>query len=298
MRKLFTGTGVALVTPFKNGMVDYDGLKRLINHNIDGGVEFLVSLGTTGESVTLSEAEQHAVLDFTIKIVAGRVAIVAGFGGNNTAALIQNIKNYHFKGIDGILSASPAYNKPTQEGIYQHFMAIAAIAPCPIILYNVPGRTASNMTPETTLRLANASDKFVAIKEASGNLAQCMDIVNGEKPAHFSVLSGDDNLTLPMLACGMDGLVSVIANAYPKGYSDLVRAGLKGDFETARKLHYSFMNLVDLLFVDGNPAGVKYALQQLGVCGEELRLPLVPATEGTKQSMDVIMTKLEALALA
>lgn len=297
MRKLFTGTGVALVTPFKGGVVDYDGLERLINHTIKGGVEFLVSLGTTGESVTLSEEEQQAVLDFTVKVTAGRVSIVAGFGGNNTAALIQKIEKYHFKGIDGILSASPAYNKPTQEGIYQHFMAIAAVVPCPIILYNVPGRTASNMTAETTLRLANASDKFVAIKEASGDLAQCMEIVNGAKPAHFSVLSGDDNLTLPMLACGMDGLVSVIANAYPQEYSDLVRAGLNGDFAKARTLHYSFMNLVDLLFVDGNPAGVKYALQQLGICGEELRLPLVPATEQTKKSMNLIMTKLETLVL-
>jgi 4-hydroxy-tetrahydrodipicolinate synthase len=297
MDKLFTGTGVALVTPFKNGAVDYDGLERLINHNIQGEVEFLVSLGTTGESVTLSEEEQHAVLDFTVKVVAGRVSIVAGFGGSDTAALIQKIKHYHFKGIDGILSASPAYNKPTQEGIYQHFMAIAAIAPRPIILYNVPGRTASNMTAETTLRLANASDKFVAVKEASGSLAQCMEIVHGAKPAHFSVLSGDDNLTLPMLACGMDGLISVIGNAYPQGYSDMVRACLAGDFAKARTLHYSFMNLVDLLFVDGNPAGVKYALQQLGVCGEELRLPLVPATESTKKSMDVIMTKLEKLVL-
>ena len=294
MHKLFTGTGVALVTPFKNGAVDYDGLERLINHNIEGGVEFLVSLGTTGESVTLTEAEKHAVLDFTVKITAGRVAIVAGFGGSNTAALIESIQNYHFRGIDGILSASPAYNKPTQEGIYQHFMAIAAVAPCPIILYNVPGRTASNMTAATTLRLANASDTFVAIKEASGSLAQCMEIVNGAKPAHFSVLSGDDNLTLPMLACGMDGLVSVIGNAYPKEYSDLVRAGLAGDFATARQLHYSFMDLVELLFVDGNPAGVKYALQELGICGEELRLPLVPATDQTKKSMDLIMTKLKA----
>ncbi|WMX12860.1 MULTISPECIES: 4-hydroxy-tetrahydrodipicolinate synthase [unclassified Aureispira] len=297
MSKIFTGTGVALVTPFKNGVVDYDGLERLINHNIDGGVEFLVSLGTTGESVTLSETEKHAVLDFTVKIAAGRVAIVAGFGGNNTAAVIKSIQNYHFKGIDGILSASPAYNKPTQEGIYQHFMAIAAVAPCPIILYNVPGRTASNMTAATTLRLANASDKFVAIKEASGNLAQCMEIVNGAKPANFSVLSGDDNLTLPMLACGMDGLISVIGNAYPQGYSDMVRAGLAGDFLKARNLHYSFMQLVDLLFVDGNPAGIKYVLHQLGICEEELRLPLVPATPTTKESIDSIITKLKELVL-
>lgn len=298
MSKLFRGTGVALVTPFSHGQVDYDALERLICHNIEGGVEFLVSLGTTGESVTLTEEEKHAVLDFTVKIAAGRVPVVAGFGGNNTAAVIQSIQKYHFKGISGILSASPAYNKPTQEGIYQHFMAIEKVAPCPIILYNVPSRTGSNMTAETTLRLANASDKFVAVKEASGNLAQCMQIVMGQKPAHFSVLSGDDNLTLPMLACGMDGLISVVGNAYPKEYSDMVRAGLAGDFTTARTLHYHFVDLVDLLFVDGNPAGVKYVLDCLGICREELRLPLVPATTPTKESIAKIVEKLKAIMVA
>lgn len=286
MNKLFKGTGVALVTPFENGFIDYDGLERLINHNIEGGVEFLVSLGTTGESVTLSKREKHAVLDFTVNTVAGRVPVVAGFGGNNTAAVIEDIKSYHFKGISGILSASPAYNKPTQEGIYQHFMAIAEVAPCPIILYNVPGRTASNMSAATTLRLANASDKFVAVKEASGNLAQCMQIVQGEKPAYFSVLSGDDNLTLPMLACGMDGLISVVGNAYPAPYSDMVRAGLKGDFATAKTIHYRFMDLVDLLFVDGNPAGIKKTLSCLNICGQEVRLPLVPATAATQKAIE------------
>jgi len=200
MSKLFIGTGVALVTPFKNRKVDYEGLERLIKHNIEGGVEFLVSLGTTGESVTLDAKEQHAVLDFTVKVAAGKVNIVAGFGGNDTAAVIDCINTYHFKGIDGILSASPAYNKPTQEGIFQHFMAIEKVAPRPIIIYNVPGRTSSNISAETILRLANASSKFVAVKEASGNLTQCMQIIKGKKPDDFSVLSGDDNLTLPMLA--------------------------------------------------------------------------------------------------
>jgi 4-hydroxy-tetrahydrodipicolinate synthase len=293
MSKLFRGTGVALVTPFKNGAVDYQGLERLIDHNINGGLEFLVSLGTTGESVTLTKEEKHAVLDFTVKVAAGRIKIVGGFGGNNTAAVIESIQDYHFNGIDGILSASPAYNKPTQEGIYQHFMAIEKVAPVPIIIYNVPGRTASNITPATTLRLANASNKFVAIKEASGNLTQCMQIVNGEKPADFSVLSGDDNLTLPMLACGMDGLISVIGNAYPREYSDMVRAGLAGNFEAARKIHYQFMDLVDLLFVEGNPAGVKAALHMLGICGDELRLPLVNATEQTVKAIAEIVNKLK-----
>lgn len=297
MSKLFRGTGVALVTPFKNGAIDFDGLERLINHNIEGGVEFLVSLGTTGESVTLTEKEKHAVLDFTVSVTAERIPIVAGFGGNNTTAVIESIKTYHFDGIAGILSASPAYNKPSQEGIFQHFMAIAKVSPCPIILYNVPGRTASNMSAATTLRLANASDKFVAVKEASGNLAQCMQIVNGKKPANFSVLSGDDNLTLPMLACGMDGLISVVGNAYPKLYSDMVRAGLAGDFEAARKIHYSLMDLVDLLFVDGNPAGVKHVLNCLDICGEELRLPLVPATAPTKNALNEIVSKLKKMVL-
>ena len=296
MSKLFTGTGVALVTPFKNGKVDFEGLERLINHNIEGGVEFLVSLGTTGESVTLSQSEKHAVLDYTIKIVAGRVKIVAGFGGNNTSAVIDNIKAYHFRGIDGILSASPAYNKPTQEGIFQHFMAIAKVAPRPVIIYNVPGRTASNITAQTTLRLANASNIFVAIKEASGNLAQCMQIVNGEKPLGFSVLSGDDNLTLPMLAFGMDGLISVVGNAYPMEYSNMVRAGLKGDFSEARKLHYRLMDLVDLLFVDGNPAGIKATLDLLGICSQDLRLPLVPVTKPTLNAIEKIVSELKELS--
>lgn len=294
MSKLFRGTGVALITPFKNGTVDFDGLERLINHNIAGGLEFLVSLGTTGESVTLTEKEKHVVLDFTIEVTAGRIPVVAGFGGNNTAAVINSIKAYHFNGVAGILSASPAYNKPSQKGIYQHFMAIEKVSPCPIILYNVPGRTASNMTAETTLRLANASDKFVAVKEASGNLAQCMQIVNGNKPAHFTVLSGDDNLTLPMLACGMDGLISVVGNAYPSLYADMVRAGLAGDFDTARKIHYRLMDLVDLLFVDGNPAGIKHVLNCLDICEDELRLPLVSATAPTKAALSKIVAQLKA----
>jgi len=284
--KKFIGTGVALVTPFDNGKIDFDALEKLINHCIDGGVEFLVSLGTTGEAVTLSTAEKHQVLDFTVKTAAGRVQIVGGFAGNNTQAVIESIQDYHFEGVDGILSASPAYNKPSQEGIFQHFMAIEKVAPCPIILYNVPGRTSSNMLASTTLRLANASDKFVAVKEASGNLAQCMEIVAGDKPAHFSVLSGDDNLTLSMMGLGMDGLISVIGNAFPKGYSDMVRAGLKGDFEQARKLHYTYMNMVDLLFADGNPAGVKKTLEVLGICKQEVRLPLVAANKDVQQAIE------------
>jgi 4-hydroxy-tetrahydrodipicolinate synthase len=284
--KIFSGTGVALVTPFHKGNIDFDALEHLINHCINGGVEFLVSLGTTGESVTLSPSEQHQVLDFTVKIVNKRVKIVAGFGGNNTAAVIKAIQAYHFEGIDGILSASPAYNKPSQEGIFQHFMAKGAIAPKPIILYNVPGRTGSNMSAATTLRLANANPIFVAVKEASGNLEQCMQIVLGEKPADFAVLSGDDNLTLPMLALGMDGLISVVANAYPSDYSDMVRAGLAGNFEEARPLHYKYVDLVNLLFADGNPAGVKKVLNLLGICSQDVRLPLVLANETIQKALE------------
>ncbi len=291
MRNQFRGTGVALVTPFENGKIDFDGLTRLINHVIDGGVEYLVSLGTTGETPTLSATEQLEVLNFTIKTANKRVPIVAGFGGNNTAQIISDIQNYDFEGVAAILSSSPNYNKPTQEGIYQHYMAIAEVAPVPVIIYNVPGRTARNISAETTLRLAHASDKFMAIKEASGDLAQCMKIVR-DKPEGFLVLSGDDNLTLPMLGFGMDGVISVIANSNPQPFSDMVRAGLSGDFKTAQKLHFDLLEMMSLIFVDGNPAGVKGALSHLGVCSKEVRLPLVELTEATDAAIKSELDKL------
>jgi 4-hydroxy-tetrahydrodipicolinate synthase len=278
------GTGVALVTPFKNNQVDYAGLERLIEHNIAGGVEFLVTMGTTGESVTLTKKEKIEVMDFTIKTVAGRAGVVAGFGGYNTAEVIEQMQSYHFEGIDAILSVSPAYNKPTQEGIYRHYMALAEVAPRPIILYNVPGRTGSNMSAETTIRLAKASNKFIAVKEASGNLAQCMQIING-RPDGFLVLSGDDNITLPLIACGGDGVISVVGNAYPREFSDMTRACLSGDFEKARALHYKLMDLVDLLFVEGNPGGIKANLEILGICSSEVRLPLAPISDKTYEAL-------------
>lgn len=293
--KNFSGTGVALVTPFKNGVVDFEGLGRLIEYNIEGGVEFLVTMGTTGESATLTKKEKTAVMDFTIQKAAGRVGIVAGFGGNNTAEVIEQMKAYHFEGVNAILSVSPAYNKPTQEGIFQHFMALAAVAPRPIILYNVPGRTSSNMTAETTLRLAKSSDKFIAVKEASGNLAQCMEIIYG-RPEGFLILSGDDNLTLPLLACGGDGVISVVGNAYPREFSDMTRAGLAGDFKTARELHYRLMHLVDLLFVEGNPGGIKANLEILDICTAELRLPLAPISEKTYKALQAAAEKIAVLA--
>ena len=274
----FRGTGVALVTPFANGAVDFVGLAHVINHCIDGGVEYLVSLGTTGESATLTAAESLEVLEFTTKTIAERVPLVAGFGGNNTQALIEKIKAFDFEGVDAILSVSPSYNKPTQEGIYQHYMALAEATPCPIIIYNVPSRTGSNITAETTLRLAHASKKFIAIKEASGNLAQCMDIVKG-KPDDFLVISGDDFLTLPMLSFGMDGVISVLANACPRPFSDMVRHALSGDFKTASQLHFSVLDIMNLLFVEGNPAGIKAALEIQNVCSREVRLPLVQFSE-------------------
>lgn len=285
------GTGVALVTPFKNNQVDYAGLERLIEHNIKGGVEFLVTMGTTGESVTLTKKEKIEVMDFTIRRAAGRVGIVAGFGGYNTAEVIEQMQSYHFEGVDAILSVSPAYNKPTQEGIFRHYMALADVTPRPIILYNVPGRTGSNMSAETTIRLANASDKFIAVKEASGNMRQCMEIIYG-RPDGFIVLSGDDNITLPLIACGAEGVVSVVGNAYPREFSDMTRAALAGDYETAKKLHYKLLHLIDLLFVEGNPGGIKANLEILGICSSEVRLPLAPISENTFEALKKAAEKL------
>ncbi len=280
----FRGTGVALVTPFANGTVDFEGLKRVINHCIEGGVEYLVSLGTTGESATLTASESLEILEFTNKTIAGRVPLVAGFGGNNTQATIDKIKAFHFEGVDAILSVSPYYNKPTQEGIYRHYMALAEAAPRPIIIYNVPSRTGSNIAAETTLRLARASEKFIAVKEASGDLIQCMNIIKN-KPDNFLVLSGDDAITLPMLSFGIDGVISVIANAFPRPFSDMVRHGLTGDFNAASKRHFDLLEIMNLLFVEGNPAGVKAALALQNICSKEVRLPLVELSEKNYMNM-------------
>lgn len=282
----FKGTGVALVTPFKdNGDIDFDALKKLIDFNIDGGVDYLVSLGTTGETATMNKQERLQVLEFTADAVAKRVPLVAGFGGNDTRELVNSIKDFHFKGFDALLSASPYYNKPTQEGIYQHYKAVAQASPAPVILYNVPGRTASNVTAETTLRLANDFNNIIGVKEASGDQVQVMRIIK-YKPKDFLVISGDDAITLPLLGFGCDGVISVIANAFPKDFSDMVRLALAGDFAAARPLHYKLFELMNLIFVEGNPAGVKGALNLLGVCGTQVRLPLVKAS-------DQLMAKLQ-----
>ncbi len=285
------GTGVALVTPFKNnGDIDWEDLERIIEHVIGGGVEFLVSLGTTGESVTISDEEQRQILDFTIKVNRGRVPLVAGvFGSNNTRALVEKVRGFNFEGIDALLSSNPSYSKPGQEGIFQHYMALAEESPRPIIIYNVPSRTASNMTAETTLRLANASEKFIGIKEASDDIYQVIKILKG-RPKNFLMLSGDDFITLPLIAVGGDGVISVIANATPRPFSDMVRAALRQDMPTAQKLNFKFLELYKLLFLEGNPVGVKAALELQGLCSRDVRLPLVPMTE---QGVHLIMAELE-----
>jgi 4-hydroxy-tetrahydrodipicolinate synthase len=271
----FYGTGVAIVTPFQaDGQVDYAGLEALVNYLIDGGVEYLVALGTTGENVTLNASEKQKVFEKTAEFTAGRVNLVAGIAGNNTLEVAEQIKNFNVKGYDAILSASPAYNKPTQEGIYQHYKALAEVAPLPILLYNVPSRTGSNISAETTVRLANDFKNIIGIKEASGNFDQ-MNQIFRDKPEGFLVISGDDPITLPMIALGGAGVISVVANAIPKQFSNMVRLCLKGDFAAASKEHSKFIDFTRLMFVEGNPGGIKTALKAAGVCGDTLRLPLV-----------------------
>lgn len=274
----FAGTGVALVTPFNSdSSIDFGSLEKLVNHVIEGGVSFLVALGSTGETPTLNREEQQQVLSFIVEKCNGRVPVVCGIAGNNTAEVVNNVKTYDLTGVSGILSASPHYNKPSQEGIYQHFKAIATATKLPIILYNVPGRTGSNMAPATVLRLANEFSNVVAIKEASGNLAQCMELVQG-KPAHFAILSGDDDLFICQAAVGMQGVISVAANSYPKKFTTMVNHLLSGDYAKGRELHYQLIDGIKLLFAEGNPTGVKCTLDELGVCPAHVRLPLVSAT--------------------
>lgn len=293
VRKKFQGTGVALVTPFlSSGKVDYKSLERLINFVIENKVDYLVSLGTTGESVTLNKEEKKEVLQFTINVVRKRVPLIVGIGGNNTQEIIDTINDFSFKSIEAILSVSPYYNKPSQEGIYRHYMELDKITPLPIILYNVPGRTNSNISPETTLRLARDGKNIIGIKEASGNLEQCMEIVKN-KPKHFLVISGDDILTLPMISFGMDGVISVVANAFPKDFSEMVRLSLNGDFKKATQLHFKLMKITELLFADGNPGGVKAALEILGICKNELRLPLVSVNENVYKKINLEIKRMK-----
>ena len=274
----FHGTGVAIVSPFNaDGSVDYDGLKSLINYLINGKVEYLVSLGTTGEASTLNKDEKKKIWEFTAEINNGRLPLVAGIGGNNTAEVIESIKTFETNSYDAILSASPYYNKPTQEGIYQHYKALSEASALPLFLYNVPGRTASNVSPETTCRLAHDFKNIIGTKDASGSFDQFNQIIR-DKPEDFMLISGDDPVALPMIALGAVGVISVVGNALPQQVSDMVRCCLSGDFATARKLHLNLIEFTRLLFAEGNPAGVKAALRQLKVCGDQVRLPLIKAT--------------------
>lgn len=293
----FRGTGVALITPFRNKAVDYDALETIIEHVIQGGVDYLVSLGTTGEAITLSSKECREVFDFTIKVVKGRKPLVAGlFGSNFTEALVEKIRNYNLEGFDAIMSSSPAYSKPPQEGIFQHYMQIAGISPVPIIIYNVPGRTASNVKPETIIRLAESSDKFAGVKEASGNLEQAMKILK-HRPEHFAVISGDDPLTVPMMSCGGDGAISVIANMYPAQFSSMVRSALESDFATAARLNAELLDIHQWLYIENNPVGVKAGMEILGLCSKEVRIPLVPLSEGNYQNLQKEMAKVREFSV-
>jgi len=277
--KKLKGTGVALVTPFnKDGSIDYKGFKKLIERCIAGKVDYLVPLGTTGESVTLDAAERRSVLSFVVEIVDKRLPIMLGLGGNNTNEILRAFDDYDFSGISAILSVSPYYNRPTQLGIIGHYRVLAQECPVPIVLYNVPSRTGSTIEATTTLELAHTEKNIIGIKEASASLERMMQIVH-QRPKDFLVISGDDALTLPMLACGADGLISVIANSYPKECAAMVKYGMSGDFSAARKLHYKLLDITNAIFTEGNPSGIKGLLSLQKVCEEHVRMPLVPASK-------------------
>ncbi len=288
----YIGTGVALVTPFKNGEVDYNALSRIINYVLEGGVDYLVALGSTGETATLNSQEARDILTYTIEHVAGKVPIVAGnFAGNNTLEIAKSIEAFDFTGIDAILSSSPAYVKPSQEGIYRHYMALEHVSPVPIILYNVPGRTMSNMDWTTTVRLAEASKKFIGIKEATGDLIQTTRIIKN-KPTDFFVTTGDDEVALPMISVGGHGGISVIGNALPRQFSSLVRSALNGDYDKAREMNHLIYDLHKWLYIEGNPVGIKTAMEILGFCTNEVRLPLSPISSENYKYLERALRKI------
>jgi len=291
-----SGTGVALITPFKNGEIDFEALTNMINKVIGGGVEYIVSLGTTGEATSLSDEEQNEVIRFTIQTVNERVPIVAGhFGGNKTKQLCEKLAAFDSTGISAILSSSPAYVKPTQEGIYRHYMALADASPLPMIIYNVPGRTASNISAATLLRLANATDKFIGVKDASADLHQAAAIAR-YAPNHFALISGDDPTALSCIANGGKGVISVIANAYPESFSSLIRNALRGEWGKARHTHYRLLDLHHWLYIEGNPVGIKQALAYKGWCRPELRLPLVEMSEVNRKKLYEAMDAVKEMA--
>ena len=288
----FKGLGVALVTPFtSDGSVDHTSLRRLLDYQLSNGTDFLCVLGTTAETPTLTEQEKQDIIDLVRNKVQGRIPILLGMGGNNTAAVVRQVQTTDLRGIDGILSVCPYYNKPSQEGLYQHFHAIASHSPVPVVLYNVPGRVGVNMTAETTLRLASDCENIVAIKEASGNFTQIDDIIKN-KPKDFDVISGDDGITFPLITLGAVGVISVIGNALPAEFSRMVRLALKGEYNTSLTIHHKFTELFKLLFVDGNPAGVKAMLSEMGLIRNVLRLPLVPTRLTTMEKISQIVREL------
>jgi 4-hydroxy-tetrahydrodipicolinate synthase len=276
--KRFKGTGVAIITPFKNDTsIDFAALGRVINFIIKGGVNYIVAMGTTGESVTLTKDEKQALISYVVEVIDNRVPLVIGIGGNNTQEVINCVRHTNLTGVDGILSVAPYYNKPNQRGLLQHFKAIATCSPIPVILYNVPGRTSCNITSDTCLELAHECDNIVAIKEASGDISQIMRIIKG-KPENFIVISGDDMMTIPVIAAGGSGVISVLANAFPEQCSELVNHSLKNNFKSAREIQFRFLEMIELLFIEGNPSGVKAMLNIMNICQNNLRLPLVPVS--------------------
>ncbi len=286
---MFKGLGVAMVTPFDSRKeIDYEATEKLLEHLVSGGVNYLVLQGTTGESVTLSDDEKHDFIQFVLKKNDGRLPVVVGMGGNNTSNIAKKIKDFDFDGIDAILSVTPYYNKPTQKGLELHYRALAAQSPVPIILYNVPGRTGVNMTADTTLKLAHEVPNIIAVKEASGNLNQQTYILR-DRPEGFLVLSGDDGLAFPQIAMGMDGVISVVGNAFPKQFSTLVHHALNGNIAEAKELHYNLIELIDTLFVEGNPGGIKAALEILGIIENNLRLPLAPISESAYYKLSILI---------
>lgn len=293
MMRQFIGTGVALVTPFrKDFSVDVEALGNIVEHCIDGGVDYLVVLGTTGESVTLDNQEKQLVMDTVVSVNAGRLPLVLGVGGNNTANIVKALTTLNLQDFDAILSVSPYYNKPTQEGIYQHFKAISKVSPLPIILYNVPGRTGSNVLPETVLRLANEFENIIAVKEASGDLLQIMRIIK-EKPDDFLVMSGDDITALPTVLAGGVGVISVLGQGLPSEFSRMIRFGLEGDARKAYDLHYMLQEAMELIFKEGNPAGIKAIFEIIGLSTSIVRLPLVEASDNLKSSISNFMKNIQ-----
>ncbi|OFY59674.1 MAG: 4-hydroxy-tetrahydrodipicolinate synthase [Bacteroidetes bacterium RBG_13_46_8] len=292
-QKSFTGTGVAIVTPFRNDCsIDFKSLEKLVEHIITGGVDYVVVLGTTGEAVTLTKDEKKAVINFVTDTVDKRIPVVVGVGGNNTQEILNTINTADFDNIDAVLSVSPYYNKPSQTGIYLHFKTIATASPLPVIIYNVPGRTGSNITAETTLKLANDCKNIIAIKEASGSFAQIMQIIR-QKPKNFQVISGDDAITLPLIALGASGVISVVANAFPREFSAMVNHALKSEMAKAATLHYKLLELIDALFEEGSPSGVKAVLEILKIARNNVRLPLAPVSEKHYAKLDGLVKKMK-----